>query len=551
MADALELIRTRGAATPQREQADPRQKANNAGSFTFTIPGASRINRFLTLGVPDSGTYYVKARPLALDNGSILLDWARNRPAELVAMATEISVAGRAPRNDPALFAVMTAMALGDTEGRRSAAAAFDRVVRTGTHLFTAAKYTEQFRGWGPVARRAFAGWYLHQDPEELAYQLVKYRQRQGWTHLDVLRSAHSTKNADQPHRDLFNWLAKGVTERGELPKWILAYQRAREIERGDGRPAAKAAAYVRLIGDYPGLPWEALPDEATSQPDVWRALADAGLPMTALLRNLPKLTRLGVLDPLGLHCRVICDQLRDPARLAAARVHPVAILIALRTYAAGRSAKGDSTWVPVPQVCDALSGAFYAAFPAVIPAGKRVMGAVDTSGSMGWPITSQYFRNVPPGEGYPFVAAEIAGAMAMVQMATEPRYGLYGFNSELYPLQVSPGMRLDQVMRVMSQSWGGSTDCAAPMVWALRNRVEVDVFQCYTDNETWFGSIHPHQALENYRQKMGIDARLQVIAVVPTEFSIADPDDPRQIDISGFDSAVPELLANHGRGDL
>jgi hypothetical protein len=96
-----------------------------------------------------------------------------------------------------------------------------------------------------------------------------------------------------------------------------------------------------------------------------------------------------------------------------------------------------------------------------------------------------------------------------------------------------------------------GATNCALPVVWALKNRVEVDTFQVWTDSETWFGGIHPHQALDAYRQAMGIPARLQVIATTPTEFSIAGPDDPGQLDVSGFDSDVPNLLADHSAGRL
>ena len=56
-----------------------------------------------------------------------------------------------------------------------------------------------------------------------------------------------------------------------------------------------------------------------------------------------------------------------------------------------------------------------------------------------------------------------------------------------------------------------GGTDCALPMTWALQNHVKVDIFVVYTDNETWAGGIHPIQALEQYRRKMGIPAKLVV----------------------------------------
>jgi 60 kDa SS-A/Ro ribonucleoprotein len=284
------------------------------------------------------------------------------------------------------------------------------------------------------------------------------------------------------------------------------------------------------------------LPSEALGEPAVWDALLHNGMGITAILRELPRMTRLGMLAPLTSsgNLALVTGRLTDPAALSHGRVHPMAVLIAAKTYASGHSLDGKSSWVPVPQVTDALNDGFYAAFPSAEPTGKRVMITTDTSGSMGWQIA-----------GFPMTAAEAVGAMALVTARTEPQWGLYGFNSDCYPLNISPRMRLDGVLKVMRDSYGGSTDIAAPMLFAARNKMQVDTFQVWTDNETWVGHVHPWQALESYRQKSGIDARLQVIAVAPTEFYVADPDDPRQLDVSGLDSAVPRLLADHGRGDL
>ncbi|WP_245669502.1 hypothetical protein [Nocardia speluncae] len=47
------------------------------------------------------------------------------------------------PRQNPALFALAAAAALGDIEGRRTALDALPLVARTGTHLFLFARYIE------------------------------------------------------------------------------------------------------------------------------------------------------------------------------------------------------------------------------------------------------------------------------------------------------------------------------------------------------------------------------------------------------------------------
>ena len=60
---------------------------------------------------------------------------------------------------------------------------------------------------------------------------------------------------------------------------------------------------------------------------------------------------------------------------------------------------------------------------------------------------------------------------------------------------------------------------------------------------------MHPYQALQRYRERSGIDARLIVVGMTSTGFSIADPDDPGMLDVVGFDAAVPNLISEFARG--
>lgn len=66
---------------------------------------------------------------------------------------------------------------------------------------------------------------------------------------------------------------------------------------------------------------------------------------------------------------------------------------------------------------------------------------------------------------------------------------------------------------------------------------------------KTWAGRIHPAQALRNYRQKFGIPAKLVVCGMTATEFSIADQNDAGQMDVIGFDTATPQVIADFARG--
>jgi 60 kDa SS-A/Ro ribonucleoprotein len=540
MADALEAIRVRNPGTPQSEQADPRQVPNSAGGWAFEVGSDVQLHRFLTIGTT-GGTYYISEPKLTRENAKVVIDWATNRTQALVAEVLRISEAGRAPRNDQALFALAAAIGLGDVLGKQYAAHVLPRIARTGYHLFTFCKYAEQFGGWGPVLRRAVTDWYLDKDPDRLAYQLVKYRQRQGWKHRDVLRVAHpllgTPKTEYAAHRAIFDWLCGRDNGSELVPGMIRAYERAWDIEKAEGR--FKVKRYVNLIHENPGIPWEAFPDEALTMPDVWRAIIDAGMPMTALIRKLPVLTNLGVLDTMGSgYTRVVCDQLRDPERLLKARVHPAAILLALKTYGSGHGEK--QTWSPLGPVMDALDESFYNAFGAVEPSGKATMVNTDISGSMTMTVG-----------GYPYTAAEMVGAMAMVQLHTEPEVGVFGFNTNIEPLPISKRMRLDSVMQAMFNRAGYGTDCAQPLKYAIQNKLKVETFQMWTDSETWHGVGHVHQLLKQYRDQSGIPARLVVAAVYANRFSVADPADPLTLDVSGFDQQVPRLIADFSRGDL
>ena len=89
-------------------------------------------------------------------------------------------------------------------------------------------------------------------------------------------------------------------------------------------------------------------------------------------------------------------------------------------------------------------------------------------------------------------------------------------------------------------------------MMYAIKNRLDVDVFIVYTDSETWCGKIHPSEALKKYRAEMNKpDAKLIVMAMQVNDFSIADPKDKGMLDVCGFDSEVPKIVNEFALGNL
>jgi 60 kDa SS-A/Ro ribonucleoprotein len=186
--------------------------------------------------------------------------------------------------------------------------------------------------------------------------------------------------------------------------------------------------------------------------------------------------------------------------------------------------------------VVDALDKAFYMSFQNVKPTGKRWVLGVDVSGSMDLGDISG-IRGLTPRVA--------AGAMAMITAKTEIEHVITAFSDDLVTVNISQKKRLDDVLNTLAQIPMGGTDCALPMLWALKHKVEADIFVVYTDSETWYGNIHPVQALQKYRDKMGINAKLIVVGMLSNEFSIADPKDVGMLDIVGFDSAAPALMSD------
>lgn len=523
------------------------QTPNSAGGYSWSVDDWTRLDRFLILGA-EGGTYYIAERDLVKQNHDALLRCLKADGVRAVNRIVEISTAGRAPKNDPAIFALALAVTHGDAATKSLAFANLAKVCRIGTHLFHFAEYANALRGWGRGLRNAVGRWYVSREADDLAHQAVKYQQRDGWSHADLLRLAHPV--APSPRHDaVFRWLLTGTDslgERevkrrihgveqtskyaatGELPRLIAAFEQCKK--------AANKNEIVRLITEHV-LPREAIPTQWLNEAAVWEALLPH-MPMSAMVRNLGKMTSLGLVAPFSAAARHIARQLGEVAALRRARIHPLAVLIAGKVYGQGHGDKGSLTWNPVPQIVDALDVAFYASFQNIVPCGKPVLLALDVSGSMGGGSVA----------GSCLTPREASAAMALVTAATEMECHIMAFSNRFVPLNISPRMRFSDVVQRISNLPFEATDCALPMIWARENKLNVSAFVTYTDSETWAGAIHPSQALRQYRGELTGDAKSVVVGMTSNGFTIADPEDRGMLDVVGFDTTAPAVIADFVR---
>ena len=541
-----------GSATPQSAPLPGRDMVKNpAGGYNFKVTPRQRLIRFLTIGsegasvslkivdrlrsfsLTNSGaTYYQSEAQLSTENALNVLDLSKLDGLETVQLIVDVSTAkpSRVTKMDPSIFALAVCFAKGNPETKKAALEALPLVCRIPTHLFKFMGACKDLgaRLGGRAAKRAINDWYLSKSDGQLAYHLVKYQNREGWRNRDVFRLSHIKPQTEVQH-SLIRW---SVT--GEVPKGTseaeLYLQGANEMLHGG---VSKARA-VQLIADF-GFTHEMVPTNLQREPEIWEALLQR-MPMTAMIRNLGRMSNVGILAPLSNAANLVSNKLTQE-NIVNARIHPMNVLIAHRQYRAGRGLRGKLTWTPNTQILGALDDGFYSAFGGIEPTGKRFMLGLDISSSMG---------GGTPVMGIPgFSAYEAESALCMIPLRTENRAFATAFTKSLVEVPLSGRESLEEVYEKLKRYAPnmGRTDCAAPMVYAKKHKLEVDVFIIYTDNETWYGQKHPSVALDEYRQATGINAKLIVNSLTATCRTIADPNDRGMLDISGFDSSQPQIV--------
>jgi len=517
-------------AIPGRET---EQTLNNTGGFVYKIDNWSRLDRFLILGV-DGGTYYATERDITKTNLEVVIKLIHEDGIRVVDRCVEISKAGRAKDNDYALLVLACAISHGTVAVKNYAGTSLPLVARTGTHLMHFTAFANNQRGWGKVLKKSVSNWYSSKTPDQVAFQAVKYQSRDGWGQRDILRLSHPHAGDDVLRNSTYKYIVKGISGMSaddKLPAVIQAFEAAKTAEE---------PKLIQLITDH-RLSHEMVPNERKGSPLVWQALMTS-MNTTALIRNLNKMTSIGLLTPFSEATKKVITQLTDLETLRKDRIHPLTLLIARRQYATGHGLKGSLTWTPVASIIKALEDAFYLSFATVQPSGKNIMLAIDVSKSMNSFVNGA--SNI--------TCREAAAVLAMVTLRTEPWAAIYGFDHKFRDLGITASDSLEVASGKTYSPNFGSTNCSLPMQFAEEQKWKVDCFVVLTDNETNQGRNHPSQALQNYRNKMGIPhAKLVSCGMTATGFTIADPADRGMLDVVGFDSNAPQFISAFAKGEL
>lgn len=516
-------------STPQTKPIRGRESEmarNNAGGYSFMVGDWVQLERFLILGA-EGGTFYVKQSDLVFENVDVLDRCIAADPDKTAEVIASVSESGRAYREKAILFALSYMVA----QGGKARSAAFregNRVLRTGRALHEFHRNLEDMHVPSTMSRRKFmARWMTQRKASELAYQMIKYPSSGHRSMRDLVLYAHPNPVDDEMARVLAYLVGQEVELDG-LPRTLCGWDAIKHAT--SAKEAAKAVTDYRLT-------WEFVPGEWQGSREVWEALLPQ-LPFTALIRNLGRMSSYGMLNHGTDNARFVQKRLTDAPGLTRARIHPMALLVALRTYEKGRGDKGNMKWTPTWTIRDALEEGFYLAFDALEPTGKSFLIGIDVSASM----------NNSAG-GLPIKCNEAAAVMAMVSLRTEPQSVVMAFDDGIRDLRISKHDSLQTVLKQVKDINYGGTDCSLPTMHALDNGMMVDEFVVLTDNETYAGDIHPSEALKKYRELSIDDAKLVVVGMTATRFSIADPADAGMLDVVGMSPDVPALISRFAVG--
>ena len=501
----------------------PDMVQNSDKGFVFELTPMKMLERFLILG-SESPTYYARAEDITENNCRNAANLIKTNPKEVLDILLDVSENNRAPKVQPTIFILALYFKYASSEWKTEASRQAHRILRTFTHLATFLNYLTQFHGWGRSIRRIASNWYNMKSPQQVLYQYMKYGSREGWKHKDILHLGH-VKPGTEMLGTLLNHIF-GKCDDSALAEVFPAYQLDIDL-----RNATTAKQVISII-QKGKVQWEQVPTQFLKEGKVWDAIVP-NMGANALLRSLGRMGACGVIKDLGDTTKAIIGRLTDAGALRAEKVHPFAILVAHKIYSNGHGERGDTRWPVNKTLVAALDNAFVTSMSNVQPTGKNFYIGVDTSGSM----ECGNIAGVPGMTPY-----DCAGAIAAEIVNREPWVEVRGFSSTLRDLGIRKGASLNTIYKNIRAGDVSSTNPSLLIQDAIKRKLPVDVFMMITDNEVNHGT-HPFMELKKYRQMSGRNAKMIVVGLTATKFTLADPKDGGMLDLVGFDSAGPEVM--------
>jgi len=183
---------------------------NNAGGYVFKADRWDRLERFLVTGSSE-GSYYVTPEKLSKQNATNLIKLIQEDGVKVCAVLRDMVRDRRVPRMEPVTFSLAVAMVEGDEKTKDAVISTASDICYTPTLFFQfVADVLHLGTGWTKELKACVQSYYLRNPIGDVAYQMVKYQNREGWSHGDMIKLSHP-KPEDSVRDALFGWAVHGM----------------------------------------------------------------------------------------------------------------------------------------------------------------------------------------------------------------------------------------------------------------------------------------------------------------------------------------------------
>lgn len=464
----------------------------------------------------------------------------------------DVSENNGACRQGPTVFSYAFCIVHGDREVKKYGYKMLTNICRIPTHLFEFQKFCEELNmqknnhsGWGRSHRMGISKWYngFANNAPKLAYLVTKYKKRSKWNHRDIVRLAH-VKPQNEKIRTILKFIVNKEKnnlvklhdsddeEHAEVKTFLGAVIEAKKCK--DNKRIQELIAKNDLAREH-------LPNSCLSDKEVWQTLLRT-MPLTALIRNIGKMTQLGIFNEehASFHIQLVEERLQIQT-LQESKVHPLKILFALRQYQEGKGDQGKLHWIPNPGVIRIMEEAFDNAVGLQTKTGKRYLLAVSVSCDMKKKLV-----------GSPLTASEAAAAMVHT-IAKKEHDVKTVFVENKCDIEQSFVSTIDQYDNLSSirkkldkfSSPEPAKERKTPFKeWASSYENFFDVIMIFTDTLTGEGKGRVMEPFVHHCHKVGAPSHARVIVAMTGKPNYrVEPCDDQTLHVIGFDHSTPQII--------
>ncbi|HJU91322.1 MAG TPA: hypothetical protein VJ656_00190 [Pyrinomonadaceae bacterium] len=374
----------------------------------------------------------------------------------------------------------------------------------------------------GTAPKRLVREWLDARDPESL----FKANVGQDPSLADIVKMVHP-RPKDPGREALFGYFINREHAVDALPDLVRAFE---AFKKGESK-------------DVPDVPFQMLTALTLGRPEWTEIACRAPWQMTRM--NLNTFARHGVFKEKGMTA-LIADRLRDPEKIAKARVFPYQLMVAHKMAASNREMPG--------YVCEALQDAMEIATQNVPEIPGKVYVFPDISGSMHSAVTG--YRK---GATSAVRCIDVAALVAATVLRKNPRAEVIPFESNVVQLHLNPRDSVMTNAEKLAKLPCGGTNCSAPLAFLNKRRAEGDLVIYVSDNESWIdapqygrwggSATATMKEWANFRQRNS-GAKMVCIDIQPYA-TVQAKEREDILNIGGFSDQVFDVIAEFASGRL